>query len=91
MGRRWRIATATYLLIVAGLFLLGRLHLDEDGVSFVPVLLATLPWSLAVTLMHLSRPIFLAITAYYDLPLFALSAFLNVGLSALFLACKSSE
>ena len=77
------VGCCVYLLFITIAFVLGRLHLDADGASFIPTFLLTLPWSFILTLIHLPKILFSALTVFHDLPLFLLSAALNVVIAAL--------
>jgi hypothetical protein len=70
-----------YLFSVGAAFLFGLLFKDDHGVSFMPVLVLTSPWTHVMTKIARSLWLFPALTAYYDLPLFAISAFLNVSIA----------
>ncbi len=72
------VVCCVYLLLVTITFVVGRLHLDAEGVSFIPSFLLTLPWSFILSSIHLPTMFFSALTAFYDLPLFMLSAALNI-------------
>jgi hypothetical protein len=64
-----------YLLFVAAAFLFGLLMKEEHGVSFIPAVLLTLPWFYVLPCIAELLRLFPVLTAYYDLPLFATSAF----------------
>lgn len=83
--------SAAYLVLVGVLFLIARLYLDDDRASFIPVFLATLPGSFAFLLLDLPRPLIFALTMYYDLPLFVISAVVNITFGASLLARKESS
>jgi hypothetical protein len=59
-------------------FSLGWAKRDSDGVSFVPTLVLTFPWSFAMSQVPWPSKVFATLTAFYDLPLFSLSALLNI-------------
>jgi hypothetical protein len=70
-----------YLSVVGAAFLFGLFEKAGFGVSFLPAMLLTLPWP--YVLLRIAPPLRLIplLTAYYDLPLFAISALLNVGIA----------
>ncbi|NYF51367.1 hypothetical protein HDF12_001732 [Edaphobacter lichenicola] len=51
---------------------------DADGVSFIPTIIVTLPWFFISSIDSLPHWLFSFLTAFYDLPLFFLSALLNI-------------
>ena len=72
-------ACSIYIFAVVGSFIFGLIFKDPDGVSFVPTALLTIPWFfLAMATPHW---LFAALTAFYDLPLFLVSALLNLGIA----------
>jgi hypothetical protein len=68
-------------LFVGAAFLFGLLMKEEHGVSFIPTVLLTLPWFYVLPYIAEPLRLFTVLTAYYDLPLFAISAFLNVAIA----------
>jgi len=54
---------------------------EEHGVSFLPAVLLTLPWFYVLPYIAELLRLFPLLTAYYDLPLFATAAFLNVAIA----------
>jgi hypothetical protein len=70
-----------YLSCVAGAYLSGLLRKDDFGVSFMPALLLTFPWPYIFVYFAVPPWLVSTLTACYDLPLFAISAFLNVGIA----------
>ena len=83
-ARRSRVFVAVcwiYMSVVGAAFLFGLFAKDDFGVSFLPAMLLTLPWP--YVLLRITQPLGLIplLTAYYDLPLFVISALLNVGIA----------
>jgi hypothetical protein len=78
-SRGFIIACFIYLSAVVITFISGVTEGDSDGVSFVPTMVLTFPWS------FFSFPNWLlpALIAVYDLPQFLFSALLNVCLADL--------
>jgi hypothetical protein len=77
-GRIFTLLCCTYLLVVLIVFCAGWAKKDTDGVSFILTFLLTLPWSFAISQVPWSSKVLDALTAFYDLPLFVLSALLNI-------------
>ena len=75
------VISCIYLFCVGATFLFGLLTKNDAGASFLPVLLLTFPWT--YVFVYVAGPLGLVpvMTAYYDLPLFAISAFMNVGIA----------
>jgi len=71
-----------YLFTVVAAFIFGLLSKDDHGVSFLPAAMLTLPWFYILPFIAERLGLFAVLTAYYDLPLFAVSAFINVGIVA---------
>ena len=74
-------ACCIYLFCVAAAYLFGFLTKDGFGVSFVPVMFLTFPWPWIFAYVAAPRWLVSTITTYYDLPLFIVSAFMNVGIA----------
>ena len=81
-SRLLAIVCCIYLFSVAAAFIFGLLLKDDHGVSFLPTAMLTLPWFYILPVIAERLGLFSALTAYYDLPLFVFSAFLNVGIAA---------
>jgi hypothetical protein len=77
-GRPFAIGYCAYLLLVIATFTFGTAHIDSDGVVFIPCFFLTIPWCFAITTVDLPRPLYDVLVAFYDLPLFLLSAALNI-------------
>jgi len=77
------IACCLYLSTVIAAFVFGLLKRDCCGGSFLPTVALTFPWFLITAIDSMPRWLFTALTSFYDLPLFLLSAFLNVCLAEL--------
>jgi hypothetical protein len=77
------LACCFYLATVIAAFIFGVLKRDCCGGSFLPAVALTFPWFLISTIASVPRWLFTALTSFYDLPLFLLSAFLNVCLAEL--------
>jgi hypothetical protein len=87
-------AYCIYLLAVIAAFAFGLAEKDSAGVSFIPTVLLTLPWFFVSAISSLPRWLFSALTAFYDLPLFSVSALLNICFAELvrrFFALKREE
>lgn len=72
---------AVYILCVVATFLFGVVARDEHGVSFVPAIVLSLPWVYVLPFIAERTGGFSALTAYYDLPFFAICALMNVGVA----------
>jgi len=83
-GRQFAIGYCAYLLLVIGAFTLGRLFLESGGEYFIPCFFLTVPWCFAITLFAPPRALYDALTAFYNLPLFLISAALNIFIVELF-------
>jgi hypothetical protein len=76
------IGCCIYISAVIATFIFGLIKKDPDGVSFIPTIVVTLPWFFA-PMDWIPHWAFSALTAFYDLPLFLLSAFLNLCIADL--------
>ena len=72
----FKMSCFLYMASVVATFLFGLAHLDADGASFVFTSILTAPWFFLA--MYLPRAVFVVLTAFYDLPLFLISAALNI-------------
>jgi hypothetical protein len=81
--RDFTVASSVYLLSVAAAFLVGLAFRDDHGVSFIPAMLLVFPWSFILPYVALPLGLFSTLTAFYDLPLFAISATINLGIAEL--------
>jgi hypothetical protein len=70
-----------YVSCMFGAYLIGLLRKDYFGVSFMPALLLTFPWPYIFLWFAGRSWLVSTLTAYYELPLFAISAFMNVGMA----------
>jgi hypothetical protein len=73
-----------YLSAVTVAFVVGILFAtkDSEGVSFLPTLLLTLPWFFVIAkLVEQPQWLFSTFIAFYDLPIFLFSAFLNIAVA----------
>ena len=78
------VGCLVYTLAVVVTFLVGLTFASKnsEGWTFVPCLLLTLPCSQILAMLPTPQWLFAALTAFYDLPLFALSALLNLAVVA---------
>ncbi len=83
-SRGFLLGCSIYLLAVALTFLLGIATSSPHSGSwtFLPTCLLTLPWFPIAVIEGVPERVSKELTAFYDLPLFALSAFLNLLVAA---------
>ena len=72
------VGCCVYIVAVSVAFAFGVAESDTEGVSFLPAALLTSPWFFIPESMHLPEGLFSALTAFYDFPLFLVSALLNI-------------
>ena len=79
-SRGFLLGCSIYLLAVALTFLLGIATSSPHSGSwtFLPTCLLTLPWFQIAVIEGVPDRLSRTLTAFYDLPLFAISAFLNL-------------
>jgi hypothetical protein len=80
-SRAFLVGCLVYTLAVVVTFLVGLTFASKnsDGWTFLPCVLLTLPWWQILAMLPTPQWLFAALTAFYDLPLFALSALLNLA------------
>src|ERR1700756_5245549 len=80
-SRAFLVGCLVYKLAVVVAFIVGLIleYKNSAGWTFLPALLWTLPWSQILAMLPTPQWLFTALTAFYDLPLFALSALLNLA------------
>jgi len=83
-SRAFLLGCLVYLAAVVIAFLVGVIFASKtsEGWTFLPAILITLPWWQILANLPTPHWLFTGLTAFYDLPLFALSALLNLAVVA---------
>jgi hypothetical protein len=80
---RFRLGCFCYLLIVFLVYCWGlATSKSSEGWSFLPTILLTLPWWPLITDLPMDERAFEVLASFYSLPVFLLSALLNISIAA---------
>ena len=80
-SRLFAAVCGIYLFCVLAAFVVGLAVKDYHGVTFFPAVFLTLPWFYILPFIAERFGFISPLTAYHDLLLFAISAFINVGVA----------